>query len=281
MRCHYRETKYLCGDYMEVLIYPVYISSTAKLRGRRAKPTSEARQKINDKKSENKMIRLANRNFTNHDLKIELTYSPQHNPETDEEAARQLTCYLRRVKRFRKRNNLPELKYIATTERGALKGRYHHHLIMNGGIELFDLVKLWGLGIVGTDLLMFDENGIASLAKYMMKQARELPGKKKYTRSKNLIDPEIRQSDHRFSQRQVKELAKDPEDHAPYEKLYEGYYVSGNAETFYNDETGGVYLHIRLYSKEAEWCRQGTRGMNRARSSNGRRSQKGSIPNSA
>lgn len=49
---------------------------------------------------------------------------------------------------------------------------------MSGDISVFDLVQLWGLGIVGTDILIFDENGIASLTRYMLKQAREFAGKK-------------------------------------------------------------------------------------------------------
>ena len=178
MRSWYRETRFECGDYLDVNIYPVY--TKAQVRSRKAKPTSETQQKLNDMNAELKLIRIANANFTDHDLKVELTYSDKHLPEDDEAAARELRKFLRRVKRYREAHGLSPLKYIAVTEKGKRSGRYHHHLIMSGDIDLFDLVALWGNGIVGTDILVFDENGIASLVRYMMKQAREFVGKKKY-----------------------------------------------------------------------------------------------------
>lgn len=251
MRSFYRETRYECGDYMEVNIYPVY--SKAPCRRKKAKPTSETQQKLNDINAENKLVRIANANFKTGDLKVELTYSPSHLPADDEEADKELKNFLRRVKRYRQKRGMSELKWIAVTEKGKRSGRYHHHLIMSGDINLFDLVQLWGRGIVGTDILIFDENGIASLAKYMMKQAREFMGKKRYSRSRNLIDPPAKQRDNRFSKRMIQELAKDTENRAEYEKLYEGYLFSC-ANVVYNEANGGVYIHARYYKKEAAWC---------------------------
>lgn len=270
MRSWYRETRYECGDYMEVNIYPVY--TKAPCRRKKAKPTSETQQKLNDIYAESKLIRIANANFTDHDLKVELTYSKEHLPQTDEEAARELRNFLRRVKRYRERNGLSELKYIAVTEKGSRSGRYHHHLIMSGEISVFDLVQLWGLGIVGTDILIFDENGIASLTRYMLKQAREFAGKKKYTRSRNLIDPPPKQRDNRFSKRKIVELAKDTENRAEFEKLYEGYHLS-QAQVVYNDTNGGVYIYARYYKKGAAWCNK-KKKTSRPSSSAGRPSPK-------
>ena len=253
MRSWYRETRFECGDYLDVNIYPVY--TKAPCRSRKAKPTSETQQKLNDMNAELKLIRIANANFTDHDLKVELTYSNKHLPEDDEAAAKELRNFLRRVKRYRERNGLSELKYIAVTEKGTRSGRYHHHLIMSGDIDLFDLVALWGNGIVGTDILVFDENGIASLVRYMMKQAREFIGKKKYSRSRNLTIPQPRQRDNRFSKRKVKELARDTECRTEYEKLYEGYHLA-QATAVYNDSNGGTYIFARFYKKEAAWCKR-------------------------
>lgn len=275
MRCRYRETVYECGDYLEANIYPVYRQSCS--RRKRSKPTPETQQKLNELHSQNRLIRIANANFTDHDLKVELTYSPDNYPEDDEGAARELRNFLRRVKRYRQRNGMPELKYIAVTEKGKKLGRYHHHLIMND-MPLKDLVQLWGNGIVGTDILQFDENGIASLAIYMMKQAREFAGKKKYTRSKNLIDPPPKQRDGRFSKRKVVELAKDTENRSEFEKLYAGYRLA-QASVCFNDSNGGVYLYVRYYKKEAAWCNHKKRS-NRSRCSGGLSSQKTPIPNS-
>lgn len=276
MRSWYREARYECGDYMEVNIYPVY--AKAACRRKKAKPTSEVQQKLNDLHAEGKLIRLANANFTEHDLKVELTYSSAHLPEDDAAATRDLRNFLRRVKRYRNTQGLSELKYIAVTEKGKKSGRYHHHLIMSGDIDLFKLVELWGMGIVGTDILVFDENGIASLVRYMMKQARDFIGKKKYTRSRNLIDPPPKQRDNRYTKRKVVELAKDTENRAEYEKLFEDYHFS-QASVVFNDTNGGVYIYARYYKKEAAWCKRQVKKMNRRASSAGRSSQKSSTRN--
>ena len=264
MRCLYRETYYKCVDYLEVIIYPAY--KQGKGRKKKAKPTSETKQKLNEIAAVNKLVRIANANFNSCDLKVELTYSPEHYPEDDEQAARELRNFLRRVKRYREKNNLPELKYIAVTEKGKVLGRFHHHLIMNE-MSIQDLTALWGNGIVSTSSLQFDENGVASLARYMMKQAREIAGKKKYTRSQNLIDPQPVSRDS-VSKRKVMELAENVECRAEYEKLHEGYFLS-QASVVFNDANGGVYIYARYYSKEAEWCRPRQKKSSRSRSSGG------------
>lgn len=279
MRSWYRETRYECGDYMDVMIYPVYTKTP--VRRKKAKPTSEVQQKLNEIYAEEKLIRIANANFTPRDYKVELTYSSQHLPQSDEEAEKELTNFLRRVKRYRKQRGLSELKYIAVTEKGSRSGRYHHHIIMSGDVELFDLVALWGKGIVGSDLLIFDENGIANLVKYMMKQLKEFIGKK-YKRSRNMIVPEAKKRDNRFNKRTIVELAKDTENRAEYEKLYEGYYLA-SASAAFNDVNGGVFLRMRYYKKEAQWCknwRRTTRRPSSPSSSDGRPLQKDSIPSS-
>ena len=276
MRCCYRETYYKCGDYLEANIYPVYKQGTG--RRKKSKPTPEGKQKLNELASQNKIIRLANANFTSNDLKVELTYSQDHHPVDDEAAARELRNFLRRVKRFRDRNGMSELKYIAVTEKGKKLGRYHHHLIMND-MPLKDLVQLWGNGIVGTDILQFDENGIASLARYMMKQAREFAGKKKYTRSQNLVDPQPVSRDA-ASKRKILELAADVECRAEYEKLHEGYYLAA-ASVVFNDTNGGVYIHARYYRKEAEFCSKRKRKTNRSSCSAGQRMLKSDTRSSS
>lgn len=249
MRCCYREKLYECGDYLESNIYPVYKSANS--RGKKSKPTKEIQQKLNEINAENKFIRLCNANFTITDLKVELTYKNEYHPSDAREAERQLRNFLRRLKHYRKRNRLPELKYVAVTEQGSRKGRFHHHLIINGDISLRDLVSLWGKGRVGINILQFNENGIADLARYMIKRSTA-SCKKKWNASKNLIHPQPRKRDGRLSKRRVLELARDTENVREYEKLYEGYCFS-EARKVYNDINGGVYIYARYYKKEAEF----------------------------
>lgn len=276
MRSWYRETRFECGDYLDVNIYPVY--KKAVCRSRKAKPTPEVQQKLNDKNAENKLVRIANANFTEEDVKLDLTYKTEYNPQTEEEAARLLSAFLRRVKRYREKQGLPELKYISVTEKGPRSGRYHHHLILSGGISQTEYRDLWGMGYVTSAGLIFNENGIATLVHYMLKQAREFMGKKKYSRSRNMIIPQAKQRDNRFSKRQIKELAKDTEARAEYEKLYAGYHLA-QATVVYNDANGGVYIYARYYKKEAAWCNHKKRS-SRPRFSAGQNSPGSNIQSS-
>lgn len=271
MRSKYREKYYKCRDYMELSLYPVY--QAAGMRKKKAKPTSECQKKVNEMNSENKCIRLVHNNFTEEDMKVDLTYAKAHLPVDDEEAARELRNFFNRVKRYRKRIGLPELKYIAVTEKGKRTGRYHHHLIISGGLSPQEIINLWGKGYVRTDGLQFNENGVSDLVKYLLK--KPVASKKRWNSSKNLIHPQPRQRDGRLTKREVLELARDTENRREYEKHYEGYYLA-EARTVYNDVNGGVYIYARFYRKEAAFCQK---KMNRRTSSAGRSSQKSSTRN--
>jgi hypothetical protein len=131
MRCWYREKTYKCGDYKEVYVYPVYAETKASgVRRKKAKPTSEAQARLNKRISENNLIRLLNANFTKYDLAFDLTYRTGEEPKDKEQAERDVANFLRRVKRYRKKQGLPPLKYIGVIERGSKSGRYHHHLVI-------------------------------------------------------------------------------------------------------------------------------------------------------
>jgi hypothetical protein len=260
---------------MDVNIYPVYTKTPYKRK--KAKPTSETQQRINDKNAEQNLIRIANANFTEEDMKVELTYRKEIRPQTYEESQRELANFLRRVKRAREKKGLPELKFIGVTETGKEQLNPHHHLIMSGGMDQNEISELWGRGYTRTAGLIFDENGIATLIGYMLKQLREFTGKKKYTRSRNLVIPQAKQRDNRLSKKQVKELAKDTECRAEYEKLYEGYNLS-QAKVVYNESNGGVYIYARYYKQEAAWCKPNKK-LNRSHSLGGQSTLKRNMRN--
>ncbi len=250
MRCLYREKIYECGNYLEVNIFPAYKKSNQ--RNKKAKPTTEVQEKLNQTNAENKLVRLLNANFTPDDLQFDVTYAPEFLPESDEQAARELQNFIRRLKRYRKKQGLPELKYIAVTEKGSRNGRYHHHLIINGGIDLKTLAEIWGRGYTKAQPLQFNETGLVGKAKYLVKEP--VCFGKRWNASKNLIQPEPKTRDGRLSQKVITELAKDTENGREYEKYYDGYYFA-QAHKLLNDYNGGVYLQIRFYKKEANLCK--------------------------
>ena len=234
---------------MESHMYPVY--RKAGVRRRKSKPSRECQKKLNQIRRENNCIRIVHANFTSQDMRLDLTYDPKHYPENDEQAKNELTNFLKRVKRYRKKKGLPDLKYIAVTEKGKKNGRYHHHLIIKGGLTPQEIVELWGRGYVRTDALQFNEDGIADLVRYILK--KPAISKKGWNSSKNLIHPQPKERDGRLSARKIRELAKDTQNNREYEKYYDGYYFSG-ANVVFNDINGGVYIYARFYKKEAEFC---------------------------
>jgi hypothetical protein len=184
---------------------------------------------------------------------LELGLDYEENPEDDEQAKRDVQNFLRRLKRLYKKLGI-ELKYIAVTEKSS-RGRYHHHVTINGGADRDVIEKLWGYGRANSHRLQFDKTGVAGLGHYIIKSP--IFGKR-WNASKNLIDPPPRSSDSRVSARAARELAADPEDRQPFEKLYPDY-ILAEARPFHNDVNGGVYIFARLYRKDGHFMRPGKR----------------------
>lgn len=237
MRTTYREKSYITGEYRDVYIYPVY--KPAKTRGKKAKPSTEVQQKLNERHAHEKLTRLAHANFTRSDYALGLSYD--NNPADDKTATKAVKNFLRRLARMRKKLGLDALKYICITERST-KGRYHHHLIINGGINRDLVENLWGLGYANTKRLQFADTGIAGLTKYMVK---DFAGGKRWNASKNLIDPQPKTNDSRVkSRKRASDLAKG-NDKDMWQQLYPEYQVV-DLLPFHHEDTGGVYLFARL-----------------------------------
>lgn len=252
----YREKKYVCGEYLDVYIYPVYKKPGA--RAKKAQPSTETQRKLNYRHSREELTRKLHANFTQKDIEIGINF--RENPESYERVKQLLSNFYDRVRRLREKMGLPPLKYITVIEVGKKSGKYHCHIVMNGGIDRDVLEKLWGLGYANARRLQFTKTGIAGLAHYITKNPI---GKKRWSASRNLIDPPPQTNDGRIrSRRRAVELARDTEDQEPWEKLYPGY---GLAEVipFHNDENGGVYLFARLYRKDGKFIAPGRSGKRR------------------
>jgi len=269
MRCLYREKKIYSGDYLEVEIFPVLKPPGS--RGKKAKPTSDAQTLLNSNNAAKRLTRLLNTNFTADDIKCELTYASEHLPDSDAQAARDLQNYLRRIKRFLKKQGLPELKYITVTEKGTRSGRYHHHIVMSGGILPADVARIWGKGyVMKIQPLQFTETGVAGIAWYMAGNKRgeitEPLFYKRWNASRNLKKPtEPPGNDYRISRKRAREMAAGIFEREAFERLYPGYvfvdctqyHIVINSEDNADDEyfDNGYYLCLRFYRKEAQFCK--------------------------
>lgn len=241
MRCLYREKKYICGDYLEVDIYPVY--KYQRSRSKKAKPTSEVQKKLNQRNAERKLIRLLNTNFTEHDIRFDLTYDKDHCPSSPEEAQKECQKFLRRVKYARSKSGLPALKYVFVTEVGKRSGRLHHHIVMSGGMDINELADIWGRGYTSAKPLQFNEQGITGIAMYLVKEP--ILGKR-WCASRNLSKPVESERTGRLPQYQVREWNNSGMDNkAEIERTYEGFTLT-DIKPFYNQVNGGYYVTLRL-----------------------------------
>ena len=160
-RTFIRESVYVCGNYMDADIYPVF--QKPGRRRSRCKPTSEIQRRLNQKNAEKRLTRLVHTNFTEDDIALHLTYRPGEEPETKEGAQRDLQNYIRRLKR-RYTKLGKEFKYISCTEYGKKTNRIHHHLIISGGLDRDEIEKLWGRGYANSIRLQFGPDGVTGLA---------------------------------------------------------------------------------------------------------------------
>ena len=236
-----REQIFICGDYMDASVYPVF-QAPGKRRSK-CKPTSSIQAKLNQRNAEKKITRLIHNNFTENDIAVHLTYEDE--PESIEQAKRDLTNYLRRVKRMRNKLGLSELKYISTTEYGARSGRIHHHVIMSGGMDRDTVEVLWGKGYANTKRLQFKEDGVTGLAHYIVKDRNFY---KRWNASRNLVQPEAIIRDGNMRQDEMKELEEAIEDGCAWEvleRLYPDFKLS-EANVTKNSINQGIYISYEM-----------------------------------
>ena len=246
-RFFFRESVYLCGDYMDADIYPVY--QPAGKRRKKCKPTKEIQKRLNQRNAEKKLTRLIHNNFTEKDLALHLTYKKGEHPEFEEEAQRDLYNFIRRLKRRYSRRGI-ELKYISCTEYGKRGGRVHHHLVVSGGVERDEIEHLWGKGFANTKRLQFDEDeGIAALAHYMTKERHFY---KRWNQSRNLDIPQPYVRDGYVTATKMDELQTVIENKrawAYFEEQYPDYELVG-ADSVINGINHGAYIHYEMRKRK-------------------------------
>jgi len=265
-----REKKIYCGkNYMEVDIYSYTNNQHRRVKGKRSKKKKEslpAQRNLNDRNARRKLVQLGETNFGRNDISLTLTYSDDMLPDSIEGAEKEVENYIRRVRRRRKKEGLEDLKYILVTsyreegpEDNKVPVRIHHHILMNKGLDRDIVEDLWRkrrragekegkpIGFANADRIQPDRNnGIAALLTYL---AKNPSGKRRWTCSQNLIRPESRTNDHKYSRRKVARMAMEPLDIDYWERQYPGWTIADpiyDYEQKYNDFTGwSIYLKLR------------------------------------
>lgn len=246
----YRARTIKAGNVLEVEIYPIWNTQTEAHKAKKA-ATREAQRNLNDRNAKKKLIRKINANFTEEDLCITLTYANGFVPD-EEQARRDIRNYIRRVREWRRKNGLPELKYVYVIEYGGEDGRrkrVHHHVIMSG-MDRDVAEALWnGRGWANSRRLQPDDYGLEALARYMTKEPN---GGKRWAASRNLVDPKVTVADTKISKRKVEEMAQDFDaiPAAIFSKLFPDY-VFNDCTVKYSDFVAGAYVYARMHRKTA------------------------------
>lgn len=246
----YVERTIRSGRLLEIDRYFAATNGNRAPRGRKEQLTSEEQQEINDRQAQRRLLRLINANFDGRrgDLFVTLT----HAERVDEaEARRQMGRMIKRMRAARQKAGLEDLRYILITEQQS--GRWHHHLICNGGLTLEQLLELWERrGRVQASIL--DEHySYADLARYLTQQHKPRRGetgggnakqpreryKRRWSSSHNLRQPEVKKREIKPSM-----LRRDPKPPKGWRLLPE--WQRGA------DRWGNLYLHYECVLEETQ-----------------------------
>lgn len=164
----------------------------ATVRQAKRKASSEAQQRMNAKYSWEKLEMMLAANFGPGDLVVTLTFDDDHLAPDRKTAAARLKKFRADLANRRKQKN-EELRMIWTLENKSGSGRWHVHLVMNStGDDCEDLRVCW---VSGSDteierLQVNKKKNYETLARYMCKEARERPGLRSWSYTRNCRHPE-------------------------------------------------------------------------------------------
>ena len=236
------------GKIVEVEIYPVWKCKHDIPRRKNRVESTDSQKKLNNKNSKKKVVRLINTNFGKEDLYITVTYEDGFLP--DEQTARKdMQNYIRRLKRYRKKHGLDELKYIYSIgyenePNNSKKIRVHHHLIINK-MDRNMAEELWGKGTANSKRLQPDDFELTGVAKYIANQ-----GPERWSASRNLKKPKVTLNRTGLTKRKAINLISEP---VLFKDIFEDKYqdcIYKDYKVYYSEESPGVYLYIRMRKKE-------------------------------
>ena len=240
------------GDQLEVEIYPEFARrQEIPDEGRREKQR-QAQKNLNDKNSRKACERLILENFGNRDIWATFTYTEE--PETLEEAVRNMQNFIKRLNYRRRKLGLPKARYVYVTECSS-KGRFHHHIIMDGDMDMDTVEETWTGGKRNQlRRLQKDENGLVGAARYITKEKeRKDKYQKTWNASTGLRKPQEKVNHYKTKQSDVNKIVKgdlDLRDHLA--KWYGDHYEYAESEVRYNTFNGRFYIYARMRRKGEE-----------------------------
>lgn len=239
-----REKRIISGKYLEVEHFPV--TAHGHRHDRRRKLSRIEQQNLNEKNAKKKLERLINTNFVKGDICVHFTYRDDERPETEKEVLKDVQNYFRRVKDYRKKNGLPQIKYIYVIENEG--GKFHIHGIMSA-MDRDIAEQLWKHGDSNkADIFKPNiQNGGEAFARYISKKPM---GAKRWNCSTNLKQPTVKTKDGTHTRSEMARIARECVDDREYwERKYKGYRFVSAIPT-YNEFNGWWYIYVRMYRDE-------------------------------
>lgn len=184
------------GRLVTGVVYTVSsVRDTPQERAAKTEISSAARERANLRTSWQKLEVVLAANFSMRDLHVVLTYDDEHLPPTRPEAVKCLKKWITQLRSYRKARG-EELRYVYVTEQlSAEGGRLHHHIVINGTGQDYDVIRsLWVYG-ADIDIEPLDAwAGYDAIAQYLTKEPKECGrvevGARNWTPSIGLKRPE-------------------------------------------------------------------------------------------
>lgn len=266
----YRTKTITSGPVVECEIYPIW-KHQSEIKRASENRTPLAQKALNEKNAKKRLIRKINANFTDQDVACHMTYAGEA-PDL-EQARKDVQNYIRRIKDYRRKNGMSEIKYVYVIEfddgeSGNKPKRIHQHVIMSG-MDRDIAQSMWTKGRANCDRLQQDEYGYEALARYMLKDPK---GKKRWSGSKNLAEPIETIADHKVTVRQVERIATQMEEQAG--KIFASKFPSCNILDITvkrSDRVAGAYVYAKMRKTPT---REKSHEKNKANEANERRGQK-------
>jgi stalled ribosome alternative rescue factor ArfA len=256
------------GEQFEIEIYPQFrkMDDVPKEGQRIVKDNSKAQKNLNDKNARKYVERKINQNFGDRDIWLTLTYDDEHlPPDGDIDAAiKNMQRFIRRVNYQRKKRGLPKAKYVYVTEYNeAAEIRWHHHLVMDGALDMDTVEKCWGQSSRNeVRRLQKDENGLSGMANYIVKEKKRIRSEKRWNSSQGLIDPDIRVVHSKQPEKgkgSYKRIGKYVDEMVKNQNVIEGQmkkwypdFDFKDAAVYYNDFNGMFYIHARMRKRRSQ-----------------------------
>lgn len=281
IKTYYREVDILLGK------------STPRQRGPKMKRSLPKQERLNFKNSQRHLHQVCKSNFTGYDYRIDLTYGDSWLPDSLKMGQKYVDSYLRKVNGARKKKGLSQAKWVCVDEGFDGHGRPHHHLLISGGLDRDTMESLWytgrgknaeSLGMVRTEKLKFDNDGIEGLVKYITKQALKdysgrgtegqltladldadvsagdivnpsSGGKRRWRQSRNLVQPHEKINDHAYSRKEIMKLLRQPADCEDTKRFFEARHKGYALDTCryeYNMVTGTWSIYLTMHRKDKD-----------------------------